>query len=372
MQVIKTKKGIYYREKIYLDGKAIHSPRFLRKSDAITWKARFLSERYRYQATGVLPEVFQADAQDVTFGDYANLWLEARVRPQLSKRTYEHYQAVLERHLLPRFGKLYLKEIRLGLSDNLIKELYQRGHNARGINLILGIFKRVLIEAVKENRLEKNPFQYLRELKEQARPDVYMTSEEIEKVLAISKGHYFNSLFIIALNTGMRRGEIAGLCWDRVNFDRNMIEISRMRDRDGLSDRTKTNGSRRFIPMNAVVRNHLLELKQTSKHKLVVVDEHNSPFDTDHLSREFHRFLKIAEIEARYRFHDLRHTFASHFMMNGGNIYDLQKILGHSSLEMTQRYAHLAPEHLASAANVVSFGAKMVAKNLSLKVAAPI
>ena len=59
-----------------------------------------------------------------------------------------------------------------------------------------------------------------------------------------------------------------------------------------------------------------------------------------------------------YRFHDLRHTFASHFMMNGGNIYDLQKILGHTSLEMTQRYAHLAPEHLVQAANIVSFGSQ--------------
>jgi site-specific recombinase XerD len=53
-------------------------------------------------------------------------------------------------------------------------------------------------------------------------------------------------------------------------------------------------------------------------------------------------------------------TFASHFMMNGGNIYDLQKILGHTSLEMTQRYAHLAPEHLVQAANVVNFGASLM------------
>ena len=57
-----------------------------------------------------------------------------------------------------------------------------------------------------------------------------------------------------------------------------------------------------------------------------------------------------------------RSTFASHFMMNGGNIYDLQKIMGHTSLEMTQRYAHLAPEHLVHASNVVSFGAKKLSE----------
>jgi integrase len=71
------------------------------------------------------------------------------------------------------------------------------------------------------------------------------------------------------------------------------------------------------------------------------------------------RILKMPLRVKIFRFHDLRHTFASHFMKNGGNIYDLQKILGHTSLEMTQRYAHLAPEHLVQASNVVSFGANL-------------
>src|SRR5690606_29392617 len=205
-----------------------------------------------------------------------------------------------------------------------------------------------------------NPLQYLKELKEPPRPDVYLSHEEIEKILEVSKGHYFHTLFIMAVNTGMRRGELAGLCWDKVNFDRSLIEISRLRDRLGLGDRTKTAGSRRYIPMNAVVRNYLLALKEKSTHDVVVVDDNGEPFDVDHLYRDFRKFLKLAKIKEQYRFHDLRHTFASHFMMNGGNIYDLQKILGHTSLEMTQRYAHLAPEHLVQAANVVNFGSSGV------------
>ena len=210
---------------------------------------------------------------------------------------------------------------------------------------------------MKENRLEKNPFQYLKELKEPPRPDVFLTGEEINQVLEASKGHYFHSLFLVSINTGMRRGELAGLCWDKVNFNTSLMEICRLRDRNGLGDRTKTVKSRRFIPMNAVVKSHLLELKKSSQSDYVFVDEDNHPFDVDHLFRELRSFLKKAGLSILIRFHDLRHTFASHFMMNGGNIYDLQKILGHTSLEMTQRYAHLAPEHLVQASNVVSFGA---------------
>jgi integrase len=133
------------------------------------------------------------------------------------------------------------------------------------------------------------------------------------------------------------------------------MEICCLRDRNGLGDRTKTVKSRRYIPMNAVVKNHLLELKEASQKDLVFVDKAQGGFDVDHLYRDFRLFLKQAGIENTFRFHDLRHTFASHFMMNGGNIYDLQKILGRTSLEMTQRYAHLAPEHLVRASNVVSF-----------------
>jgi integrase len=186
-----------------------------------------------------------------------------------------------------------------------------------------------------------------------------MRLEDIYKILEVSKGHYFHSLFLVATNTGLRRGEIAGLCWDKVNFQTRLIEISRLRDRNGLGDLTKTFKGRRFIPMNAVVRAHLLELQKVAQGDLVVVDEHGRAFDVNHLFRDFGRFLRLAKIKEHFLFHDLRHTFASHFMMNGGNIYDLQKILGHTSQEMTQRYAHLAPEHLIQASNVVSFGAKI-------------
>jgi integrase len=366
MQVIKTKKGTFYREKVYVDGKALHSPRFARKTDATNWKARMVNEKSSYQSTGILPKAFQSE-DVLSLSEYAELWLETRVKLQLSPRTYEHYGHVMKFHLLPRFGTLKLTEIRLGHGDLLIKWLTERGHNARGLNNIVGIFKRILIEAVKENRLEKNPLQFLKELREPPRPDIYLSGDQIHKILNSNQGRYFYSLFLVAINTGMRRGELAGLCWDRVSFERNFIEITRLRDRSGLNDRTKTTKSRRFVPMNAVVRNHLLELKESALKEVVFLDDDGNPFDVNHLYREFDKALKRAGIKEHYRFHDLRHTFASHFMMNGGNIYDLQKIMGHTSLEMTQRYAHLAPEHLLKAANVVSFGAE--ASKAFLKIA---
>ena len=71
--------------------------------------------------------------------------------------------------------------------------------------------------------------------------------------------------------------------------------------------------------------------------------------------RDFARAIKKADVRP-IRFHDIRHTFASLFMMKGGNIYDLQKILGHTTINMTQKYAHLSPSYLAGTTEILNFG----------------
>lgn len=123
--------------------------------------------------------------------------------------------------------------------------------------------------------------------------------------------------------------------------------------------------------MNLAVRAYLLELKESLPEYLdwngpVFVYEDGTPFDVDHLFRDFRKYQKLLGVKDFVRFHGLRHTIASHFMMINGNIYDLQKILGHTSLEMTQRCAHLAPEYLVSSANIINFGVKMEPRTLKI------
>lgn len=161
----------------------------------------------------------------------------------------------------------------------------------------------------------------------------------------------------------MRRGELAGLKWDRVNFQRRQIEITRSASRYGLRDRTKS-GRKRVIPMNDVVYAVLWPLWQLQKSEFVFCKDDGSPLDAHHIYRDFRIAQGRAGFSTRIRFHDLRHTFASHFMMNGGNIYDLQKILGHTTIKMTERYAHLSPAHLESAIQIISFGANALGDSM--------
>lgn len=356
MEKIKRKDGVKYRERIYIGGQEFKSPCFEKKSDAIAWKSVKLAERRVFDSTGVMP-VMKPTLHEVRFKDFAKWWLTHRVAPRSSVRTVERYEMNLRTHIYGFMGDLYLSQITREHADQLVAKLRESNHNPVGTNLVLGVLKQIMSEAFKQEKILKYPFADYGKVKEPKRPDHFMSAEEIEKFLEANKNdpHYW--LFVTAMNTGMRRGELAGLLWDRVDFEKGFIHITRLRDRNGLADRTKTRNSQRRIPMSDVVRQALTEIQNRNWHpEYVFCTSYGKPFDEGHIYWYFQRAQKRAGLTNRYRFHDLRHTFASHFVMNGGSLYDLQKLLGHARFEETQRYAHLTPEHLAKAVNIVSFG----------------
>lgn len=117
--------------------------------------------------------------------------------------------------------------------------------------------------------------------------------------------------------------------------------------------RLKGNRKRR-VPLHPEAKAVLLNLLKKDKYgKYVFCKEDGSPYSIHHYYRHFHAAQERAGFTKRYRFHDLRHTFASHFMMSGGELYELKNLLGHSSIEMTQKYAHLSPNHLNKSIRVL-------------------
>jgi integrase len=109
--------------------------------------------------------------------------------------------------------------------------------------------------------------------------------------------------------------------------------------------------------MNQIVKITLLNLmSQQLNPKFVFSETDGAPIDVNHVYRRFHQAPINAGISNVIRFHDLRHSFASQFVMANGNIFDLQKILGHTKIDMTMRYSHYSPEHLQKAIKIISFG----------------
>jgi integrase len=143
-------------------------------------------------------------------------------------------------------------------------------------------------------------------------------------------------IVLIALTTGMRVSEIFGLRWSDVMYGEGLLAV-----------RAKLKGGKmRYVPMLPEVASELERYPVMISDDRVFPPRKGARGVRRRLEGSFEDLLKRAKI-SNFRFHDLRHTFASWFMMSGGNLYELARILGHSNIKMTERYAKLGKEHIA-------------------------
>ena len=147
----------------------------------------------------------------------------------------------------------------------------------------------------------------------------------------------------MAINTGLRRGELFNLQWADVDLVRKVITVE---------GQTSKSGQTRYVQLNSEAINTLLEWKKQTDSAIVFA----SPVTGerfDNINKSWARLREEAGI-TDFRFHDLRHTFASKLVMAGIDLYTVKELLGHSTIQMTERYAHLAPEHKAEAVEAIA------------------
>ena len=210
------------------------------------------------------------------------------------------------------------------------------------VNREMAAIQHLFNKAVEWELLESSPFDRGKNLqeKENNKRYRYLDRDEIDRLLDNCVNDYTRDVTVAVLNTGMRRQEILSLKWEQVRGD--FIYLSK----------TKTDDARQ-IPIN----DDLVELfkevraKNQLKSKYIFCDNGGRPFKE--ITKSFMAALRRAGIED-FRFHDLRHTFASHFIMRGGQLKELQELLGHKNITMTMRYAHLSQEHKKKAVNLLN------------------
>jgi integrase len=149
---------------------------------------------------------------------------------------------------------------------------------------------------------------------------------------------HMTSMILLSINTGLRRGELFNLRWKNVNFDRALLTVE---------GDTAKNGKTRHVPLNAIAFQVLKDWRaQSLQAELVFSSQNGNPFDN--VKKAWASILESAEVQS-FRWHDMRHHFASKLVMAGVDLNTVRELLGHSDIKMTLRYAHLAPEHKAKA-----------------------
>ncbi len=276
----------------------------------------------------------------ILFEDFAKQFSDAHIR--LENRSIRN-QLYLLNGLVKAFQDKFLHEITtFHIKQYMAKRSKDR--SASTVNKDLTMLKSIFNRANEWQMLNgHNPAKSIKKLKEDNERCRWLTEEEQQRLLSLCQG-VTRVIVLIALKTGLRWGEIINLKWRQapnsnyVDFENDTIFIH-----ESLSKSKKP----RYVPLADSVKQALMDFPQHSEAGYIFVNpKTGKPYDN--VKKSFHSALRKAGIKD-FRFHDLRHCFASQLVRNGVDLYVVQKLLSHSSPKMTQRYAHLRDDHLREA-----------------------
>ncbi|HEX8947354.1 MAG TPA: site-specific integrase [Dissulfurispiraceae bacterium] len=278
--------------------------------------------------------------QHCTFNDLAekySSWAEGRQRSWKTSKGY------MVKQLAKRFMNCDLAYFNTSTVEQFQTERLKKGNKPATANRLLATLSHMFTKALDWNMIDEAALKSIRRVKllpENNRRLRYLSQEECKRLLDACDKH-LRPIVTTALNTGCRKGEILSLRWDN-NIDLKHGFI--------LLDKTK-NGDRRELPINKTLRAAFQSVPRRLDVPYVFYDRANGRPYLD-VKKSFTTACRKAGIKD-FRFHDLRHTFASHLVMAGVDITTVRELMGHKNFKMTLRYAHLAQSHKVKAVDVL-------------------
>ena len=333
------------------------------------WETRSLAKTRRRSDMG---ERTRADV--VTLAEWVErLWLPV-VRTQVKTSTFDSYQRILDLHVLPRLGALALSDITPRMITLMYVDLLENGRrNGRSPGLspktvgnVHIVLHKLLADAVDDDLLVVNPADRAKRprLGQMSGPELrFWEPAELACFLEHVRGTRLHALWQLAAMTGMRRGELLGLMWADIDFDRARIAVRRnlVSVAYKLVETTPKNHQARVVDLDQGTVDVLLRHRESHELKRatsgndggrdrVFTREDGSPLHPDFVSQSFERTIRAAGLR-RIRLHDLRHTHATLALRAGVPTKIVSERLGHATPEFTMRmYQHALPGMQAEAA----------------------
>ncbi len=297
------------------------------------------------------------------YQNWLNEWLENYIKPTHKQRTYDRYWQVVNTHILASLGNYELNAITPLILQKYVAQLLQNGNQQTGqslsantVNGIISILQSSLKTAYTLGLCDEyvgNKIARPKITEKQVSCFNLTEQKQIEHYVLTNKKFKLYGV-IICLYTGLRIGELLGLEWRDLDFNKGILTVSKtVYDHQGQRciDTPKTITSCRMIPLPKQLLPVLRNLKQNTKSNCIVVDKDNRPISVRSYQRSFELLQKKLKIAHR-GFHALRHTFATRALECGMDVKSLSEILGHKNTSITlNRYVHSLLEHKQSMMN---------------------
>jgi integrase len=300
---------------------------------------------------------FNLKSEGPTLQEQAEKWLAMYARVHCEPSTVQNYELALRKHVLPVLGHRRLREITREDLQNLVAEKVKAGLSRSWIRSIIAPVRELLNHAMDDGLLDRNPAlrlaRFSRKAKAQKGRIDPLTPEEELRLLETAERDYprWYPLFLTALRTGMREGELLALEWGQIDFAGGYIQVDRSLSGGNVVP-TKSGRIRR-IPLSPVLAEKLAALKELHTAEATFRGQPLSPLvfptrngrhlDPGTVLDALYRCLEQTGLR-RVRFHDLRHTFATRLIANGTSLAYVRDLLGHSSIQITvDVYGHLCP-----------------------------
>ena len=341
-------------------------------------KRKAEAELARLRAEFELPKEVGVLSSDMLFADYLLEWLEI-AKGRLAVATYSSYAAMIKRPVGPYFRQrnLTLRELEARHLQMFYSEMLRKVKPNTVIHYH-AIIHSALKYAVKTDMLVQNVADKVDRPKKNSFQPVFLSAEEMQKMFEALRGTKLELPVLVAAFYGFRRGEVLGLKWDAIDFERGTISVIRTvttitvdgKQTEIEQQSAKTKSSLRTLPLIGSFREYFLQVKEAQELNkqvcgncynyeydgFVFVDELGERMRVDYLTNAFPKFLESHGLR-RMRFHDLRHSCASLLLANGVPLKHIQEWLGHSDFTTTANiYAHLDYKSKITSAQAMETG----------------
>ena len=309
------------------------------------------------------------DADGVKVGEYLERWLADSVRDTVRPTTFERYEQMVRLHIRPVLGRLKLKNLTPAHVRGHYREKLDAGLSPRTVQYVHVTLHKALKQAVMDGLIPRNATEAVKPPQVRREEMQPLSPEQVKVLLEAARDERLEALYVLAVTTGLRQGELLGLKWEDVDLEARTLRVRRtLATTKGGPQLAapKTKSSRRTVRLTQgavnALRSHLeRQLKEIDRagslwreNGLIFASEAGDPLDRRYVTN--HRFkplLKQAQLPL-VRFHDLRHTCATLLLGRNVNPKIVSEMLGHASIAIAlDTYSHVLPNMQGEAAKAM-------------------